>query len=384
MTIKINGKEHFHLLWHSDQHTLHPHTPTPHILSNIDLIRKEAGIDTIDFEVWGGDLCHDITQTSDPNYIYLQWWVKKYTAECHNRKRVVRILAGTFSHDRNQPEMFEILKPKGSPYIKYVDKLSIEYIPEFNIHILYVPDNFGKKPKIEIYEEAVNLIAANNLKQVDFIFLHGAFDFQIPILDPSKHDLYDSSSWSKLAKKVILTGHVHKPSHKLNIYSSGSLDRIAHGEMHPKGAYNVFFNNERVECHFLENKKAMIYDTIQITPETTSKEIHNLLDRYLEKVPMKGASIRLKGGSGDIVRPIVEEYTKAYPQYHFDIANAVEKGVVVDDILYEPENYKGVVLDSNNLNGYLIDFIKKSKNKPTDIDYDYLDELLGELNSNVN
>ena len=115
MTVRIKGKEHFHLFWHSDEHTLHPHTPTQHILNNISTVRKEAGVDTMDMEVWGGDLCHDTTQTSDPNYLYLQHWVKEYLADCHERKRTVRILAGTFSHDRNQPEMFEILKP--SPVI---------------------------------------------------------------------------------------------------------------------------------------------------------------------------------------------------------------------------------------------------------------------------
>ena len=382
MTIQIKDKEYFHLFWHSDEHTLHPHTPTPHILSNIEKVRKEAGVDTIDMEAWGGDLCHDITQTSDPNYVYLQWWLKKYLADCHARKILVRILAGTFSHDRNQPEMFEILKPKNSPYIKYIDKLSIEYIQEFNIHILYVPDNFGKKPKSEIYDESLKLIANLGLKQVDFIFLHGTFDYQIPFLDSVKHDFYDSKIWSKLAKKVIMTGHVHKPSNKLNIYSSGSFDRIAHGEMHPKGAYNVFFNKDDVQCKFIENKNAMIYDTITITPETTSKEIQNLLDKYLEKRPMKGASIRLKGGVGDVVRPIIEEYTRCYPEYQFDLANAIEAGVVIDDVLYEPENYKGIVLDPSNLNESLIGFMKKSKNIPKDLDYEYISELLTELSSN--
>lgn len=381
MTVRIKGKEHFHLFWHSDEHTLHPHTPTQHILNNISTVRKEAGVDTMDMEVWGGDLCHDTTQTSDPNYLYLQHWVKEYLADCHERKRTVRILAGTFSHDRNQPEMFEILKPKGSPYVKYVDKLSIEYIPEFNIHILYVPDNFGRKPKSEIYDDAVDLIASYGLKQVDFIFLHGAFDFQIPNVESNKNDLYDSKAWSKLAKKVILSGHVHKPSQRYNIYSSGSIDRTAHGEMHPKGAYNVFFNNDDVECHFIENKRAMTYDTIFITPETQEKEVHALLDRYLDKNPMKGASIRLKGGVGEIIRPILEEYSQQYPQYQFEATNAVEKGIVIDDVLYEPENYQGVVLDENNLDEYLVKFIKGKKNTPKDVDYDYLGELLTELNS---
>ena len=379
MTVMINGKKHFHMFWHSDEHTLHPHTPTAHILKNITLTRKDAGESTIDFEAWGGDLCHSDTETSDPNYIYLQHWVKEYLAECHEKKRIVRILAGTFSHDRNQPEMFEILKPKGSPYIKYVDTLSIEYIPDFNIHILYVPDNFGRKPKSEIYDEAIALISAQGLKQVDFIFLHGAFDFQLPQLDATKHDMYDSKIWSKLAKKVILTGHIHKPSQKYNIYSSGSIDRTAHGEMHPKGAYNVFFNDERVECHFVENKNALIYDTLTITPETTEREIHALLDKYLEKIPMQGANIRLKGGIGEVVRPILEMYSEHYPQYHFDSKNAIEKGVQINEVLYEPENFQGIVLSPDNLKEHFLKHLEEDSRTPKWIDKDYIEGLLEEL-----
>ena len=382
MATEVKGEKFFKMLWHSDEHTLHPHTPTTHILRNIDTVRKEVGVDDTDMDVWGGDLCHDITQTSNPDYLYLQYWVKKYLLECHEKKRLVRIFEGTFSHDRGQPSMFELLKPKNSPYIKYIDKMELEYIPDFDIHILYVPDNFGKKPKQEIYEEALALIAAHGLKQVDFIFLHGTFDFQLPHLESTKDIFYDAKQWSLLAKKIILSGHIHKPSHKYNIYSSGSFDRIAHGEMHAKGAYKVLFNKDKVIPTFIENKNAMIYDTLYVTPETTSLELNNILDQYFEKLPMKGASIRVKGGTAEIVSPVVNEFISLYPQYNFSMDHAVEKGVIVDDVLYMPENYQGIVLHPSNLQDHLFRFMDNSKTIPKDLDKAYLTELLEELSGN--
>lgn len=379
MTVEVDGKSYFKLFWHSDEHTLHPHTPTSHILNNISTVRKEVGVDSIDMEVWGGDLCHDITQTSDTDFLYLQYWTRSYLLDCHERKRIVRIFEGTFSHDRGQPKMFELLKPKESPYIRYIDKMEIEFFPQFDIHVMYVPDNFGRKPKQEIYEEALAMIAAHGLQQVDFIFFHGAFDFQLPVMENNKDIFYDAKQWSLLAKKIILSGHIHKPSHKYNIYSSGSFDRIAHGEMHPKGAYQVLFNKDEVIPTFIENKNAMIYDTIFITPETTSLEITRLLDKYIEKNPMNGASIRVKGGTAEIVSPVIAEYAAMYVQYNFDVAHAVEKGVQVDDVLYAPENYKGIVLDKTNLEDHLFRFMDNNKSTPKDVDRKYISELLKEL-----
>lgn len=73
MSVEIKGEKFFKLFWHSDEHTLHSHTPTSHILNNILAVRNEVGVEDIDMEVWGGDLCHDITQTSNTDTVIVPW-----------------------------------------------------------------------------------------------------------------------------------------------------------------------------------------------------------------------------------------------------------------------------------------------------------------------
>lgn len=378
MSVIVNNKKMFKLFWHSDEHTLHPHTPTKHILSNIDKVRDSLNPDSIDLEVWGGDLCHDNTHASDADFIFLQNWVKEYLNDCHKRKTIVRILAGTSSHDWELPQMFELLKPKDSPYVRYVNKLEIEFMDEFNISILYVPDNFGNKPKDEIYEEALRLISSNGLTQVDFIFLHGAFDYQLPPIANKGNNLYDSKAWSLLAKKVILSGHIHIPSTKYNIRCSGSFDRIQFGENHPKGAYEVLFNDSDVIAKFVENEKAMIYDTIDIVPETSVKQLIRLLDKYLNNNRlMNGANIRIKGGAAEVVNSILNEYQEVYPQYNFVTKNATLAGVLIEDVLYEPENFKQVKITKENTKEH---FFRFAGELPSDIDKKYLNELLDGYN----
>lgn len=374
MSVVRNGQTLFKLFWHSDEHTLHPHTPTSHILTNINRMREKIGIDEIDLEVWGGDLCEGSTHTSDHDYLYLQKWVKNYLHQCHSLKKHVRILAGTASHDWEQPFMFELLKPIDSPYIKYVDTLTVEYMEAFKIHVLYVPDNFGNKPKVEIYNDAVKLLQEHNLTQVDFIFFHGTFDFQLPLIGNLNGNGFDSKAWSELASKIILSGDIHTPSSKHNIYCSGSFDRLRHGEMHPKGAYEVLFNETSCIPTFIENRYAMIWDTIELLPNTTAKQLVSTLDDYLDNISMPGAHIRVMGGEPGIVNPVIEEYKQMYPQYHFVSAFKAVKGAAFEKTLYQPECHDEYKITKHNIKDSYFQYVNGQL--PEDIDVDYLSTLL--------
>lgn len=372
-------KKKFNGIITTDHHTLHPNTPTRHILKNLDdFYYKANNLSEIDLSVLCGDFFHDLAPANDPNMLLCQRWIKKHLQICHERKVYVRILEGTSSHDWGQPELFDILKPKDSPYIKYINTLSIEYIPELDINVMYVPDNFGHTSTEIIYEQALKLLAEHNLTQVDFIFLHGGFDYQLPPIANKGGNLYDSVKWSKLAKHAIFSGHIHKPSTKDNIICVGSFDRTAHGEMHPKGGYQFTFNKDEFEAHFWENRSALIYDKILINKEMDTKEISKELNRYLAKNPPKNTHVRLVGGLSSITGPLINDYKERFPQYHFDLDNVKEDNIEIDDTLYIPEMYKGIALNKTNLKESLFNFMESSIHQNDNIDPDFLAELLNE------
>lgn len=364
----------------TDQHCLHPHTPTRHILANMDTFYyKENNLAEIDLSLMCGDFFHDLAPANDVNMLLCQRWIKKYLQLCHDNKVHTRILEGTSSHDWGQPELFDILKPKDTPYIKYVDTLSIEFIPELDISMMYVPDNFGHMSTELIYEQAVKLLANNNLTQVDIIMLHGGFDYQLPPIANKNNSLYDSIKWSKLAKKVIFSGHIHKPSEKLNIKCAGSFDRTAFGEMHPKGAYKFEFNKDHFEATFWENRNAQVYDKILINKEMVGKEVSRELDNYLKKNPKPNTHLRLVGGLASVTGPLINDYKEQYPQYSFDTDNVKEENIEVDDTLYTPEMYKGVTLNSGNLEHSLFNFMESTLHQNPEIDQELLKQLLAEV-----
>lgn len=373
----------FSALLSTDHHTLHPHTPTRHILANMDTFYyKENNLAEIDFSVLNGDFFHDLAQANDPNMLLCQRWIKKHLQICHDKKVHVRILEGTSSHDWGQPEIFDVMKPKDSPYIKYVNTLSIEFIPDLNIHVMYVPDNFGHTPTETIYDQALKLLAEWNLTQVDFIFLHGGFDYQLPPIANKKGTLYDSIKWSALAKHAIFSGHIHKPSTKYNIYCAGSFDRTAFGEMHPKGAYRFWFDDKDFKAEFWENKNALIYDKILINKEMDSKKVRKELNNYLMKNPPKNTHIRLVGGLSSVTDSLINEYKEQFPQYFFDLENAKEDNIEIDDTLYTPEMYQGIALTHSNLADSLFNFMESTLQQNPDVDRALLKEILSEAMGN--
>lgn len=379
----FNKNKLFSALFTTDHHTLHPHTPTRHILANMDTFYyKENNLDEIDLSVYGGDFFHDLAQANDPNILVCQRWIKKHLQICHDKKVHVRVLEGTSSHDWGQPEMFDILKPKDSPYIKYINTLSIEHIPDLNIHVMYVPDNFGHTSTEIIYDQALKLLAEWNLTQVDFIFLHGGFDYQLPPIANKKGTLYDSVKWNALAKHAIFSGHIHKPSTKDKIICGGSFDRTAFGEMHPKGAYRFWFNDDNFHAEFWENKNALIYDKILINKEMDSKQVRAELNSYLKKNPPKNTHIRLVGGLSSVTDSLINEYKEQFPQYFFDLDNAKEDNIEIDDTLYTPEMYKGVALTRNNLKDSLFNFMESTLQQNDEIDRKLLEEILSEAMGN--
>lgn len=364
----------------TDHHCLHPHTPTRHILNNLDkFYYKEINLSEVDLNVLTGDFFHDLAPANDPNMLLCQRWIKRHLQLCHDNKVHVRILEGTSSHDWGQPEIFDILKPKDTPYIKYVDTLSIEYIPDLDINVMYVPDNFGHTSTEIIYEQALKLLASSGLKQVDFILLHGGFDYQLPPIANKNGSLYDSVKWSALAKKAIFSGHIHKPSQRLNIHCGGSFDRTAFGEMHPKGGYKFWWNDDEFKAEFWENRDALIYDKILINKEMTSKQVQKELNAYLSKNPPKNTHIRLVGGLASVTSSLINEYKEQYPNYFFDLDNVKEDNIEVDDTLYTPEMYTGVSLNKGNMQDSLFNFMESTLQQNDDISRTMLSKLLAEV-----
>lgn len=284
----------------SDIHLGCRRNPAKEIIKNLyEVFPDNNETAALDIIVLAGDVFDTLLSLNEPEIWDIKIWVNWLLRKCKKYNILLRVLRGTPSHDWEQSFMFESMNDTGNIGcdLKYVKELSIEYIEEYGISVLYVPDEWNPSTE-KTLDQVKELLAAKGLDQVDFAFMHGQFEYQLPpFVKAQKHS---SSEYLRLVKYLIFIGHVHVYSDYERIYAQGSFDRISHGEEKPKGhlrAYVRDVDDYRVE--FVENKGAKKFVTVNcraMTLEETLKEI----SEQVRDLP-KGSHVRI---SADFRNPI--------------------------------------------------------------------------------
>lgn len=352
-----------YIKWSSDQHTLHKRTPTSHILNNLsNFLFNDVNTN---MHIFGGDFFDDIVDAPNLDMVRVQWWIRKYFKKCIEKNiNIIRVLEGTFSHDRGQNEIFKILAPNDIDF-KYITSITYEYIESRGISFLYIPDNLGYLGKEnyhqKVFDLAVAELAKNNVKKVDFILMHSMFDVQAP--PHLAHKFHSLVLWETLVNYAILGAHVHKPIQTGKLFTSGSFDRLAYGEEHPKGGLDIVFNSKQKLCKidFYHNKYALPYTSIKINKETTQNELLTKVNAVLTKGYFPDNSyFKIVNGLKNVVNPIVNLLTREYPQYIFDKENYSEENIVINEDLYQDEIYQGITINKENITEILMEYINNN------------------------
>lgn len=348
------------ILWSSDQHTVHQKTPTSHILKNLStFFYLDNDLDKVDMVIFGGDFMHRSVETYNEGLFEIMDWINEFLLRCSKHNVKVRFLEGTSSHDWGQPKHFTYSAPENSD-VKYIDEISVETFPEFDdLTMLYVPDNLGKITTDAIWEMALDVLNKAGLKKVDLIPFHGAFTYQLP--PQAQHHCHMQERWESIVKYGIFAGHIHTPSHRGKIYCSGSFDRIAHSEEHPKGGYIITLDKKKefFEATFYENKRAMPYLTIKVGDSESIEELILRIHHFIKdnKLNQK-AFIRVRGGISDIVNPVINVLTTEYPNIGFTADNEKSDDILLDEKMFVSDQYVGVTLTKDNLFSALYTEIK--------------------------
>lgn len=339
------------ILWSSDQHTVHQNTPTNHILKNLaTFFYIDNDLANVDMVIFGGDFMHRSVESYNDGLFEIMEWMKEFLLRCEQHNVKVRFLEGTSSHDWGQPRHFTFATPHKAD-VKYVDTLSIETFPEFDdLTMMYVPDNMGKLSTDTIWDMALETLNKDDLKIVDLIAFHGAFTYQLP--PQAQHHCHMQERWESIVKYGIFAGHIHTPSHRGKIYCSGSFDRIAHGEEHPKGGYIIDLDKKKEFFlpRFYENKRAMPYLTVTIDSEETIEQSILRIQHFIkDKQLHQKAFIRVVGGTSDIINPVINILKDEYPQIGFKADNEKSQDIEIDETLFDTNTYQGVSLTKDNL-----------------------------------
>lgn len=238
-----------------------------------------------------GDFWHTQLTMNGEAGIYAGMIIDDLVNICKENNIYLRILRGTFSHDRKQNQWF-LLRDGGEmmlneiPLIKVFTELEWEALPWNNTQVscLYVPDNL---PYADQTEAIVEKLEALRINKVDFMVTHGYFEHLLPRgLKTTPSNLMYQNRLGQFVNGCILNGHVHSHSIYKKVVNIGSFERFAHGEEEAKGFVIIDYNptsyKHRVE--FVENKGTVLFISIDLIDcidfERALKEIKRVLLKH--------------------------------------------------------------------------------------------------------
>jgi DNA repair exonuclease SbcCD nuclease subunit len=296
----------------SDIHLGHPRTETLAIVDNLyKAFPDNEETAKLDLILLAGDVFDRLLTLPQEEVDAIQEWIAWLLHLCVKYNIILRVLEGTPSHDWKQSRQFANINAglKQPANLKYVETLSIETIEELGgLTVLYVPDEWNHDANVT-WLQVCDLLKEHGLEKVDVACMHGAFDYQLPIESIKNHS---AERYQSIVNHFIVIGHVHIRSKKGIIHAQGSFDRLSHGEESAKGHYRLTISPKGNHSHFVENKDAKLYMTVDCR-EMTVEELFKYM-RSIEDL-RHGTALRfLIQRESELFRD-VREIRRAFPQF---------------------------------------------------------------------
>lgn len=353
----------------SDVHLGHPKNEASYIVKNLRTAfpwNEETA--QLDFIFIAGDLLDRLLQRPDEASVHIDLWALEFLGLCKAFGIRLRILEGTPSHDWKQSAIFETLNDgaKIGCDLKYIRELSIVYEPDFDINILYVPDEWEPDPS-DTYAQTLELMRAKGLEKIDFAIMHGQFEYQLPsFIKAPKHN---SSDYLKIIKYLIFIGHVHVYSTYERIIAQGSFDRLSQGEEGPKGHVRAtVFPNGDYLADFVENKNARKFITIECEGLTLEESLREV-ESQIANIP-DNSFIRVSCLKGNPLLENIHELTLRWPLYYWSkiVRDIKEDEVEIEENELSVIDFNPITITRDNITKLMMDRIRARG-----VSYDILD-----------
>lgn len=356
-----------------DIHLGHRQNTTPEIIKNlISALPDNAETAKIDILLFGGDV-FDLLLTLSNGYVPLiQQWIARTLKLAKKHNIMVRVLKGTPGHDWEQSQLWESINAIADigADLKYVKTIQIEYIEQYGISVLYVPDEANSTTE-KTLNQVRDIMRAKGLDQVDFALMHGQFDYQLPDFIPAQK--HDSQAYLALVRELIFVAHVHTHSRYDRIRADGvsvpgilvpgSTDRLKHGEEEAKGHLRVFCSKSgNYDVRFIENKTAKKFVTISckgMTLESTMQEV----DEKVKGLP-DDSYVRIEADHDNPILLNIAQVVMRHPQYNWNKISRKEKLAEQESDLVEQSAFTQITLTEDNLSDILFDRIMKTAPRP--------------------
>ena len=337
----------------SDLHFGANHTPASRIAEGLNrLMSNEQVYKDNDLIIYAGDVTDRLLPQPSQEAQIARSWMDRNIELSGQYGTTLCVLEGTPMHDWFQSEYFvesNRIRNNIAP-LHYVKEVSIKYIEELGIHILFVPDEAHET--CQLTEIAVReALHQANLEQVDLTILHGQFRHQYPeYLRDTDMDFHDSDFYLSITRHFIFAGHVHTHSIYKRIVAHGSFERLHHGYEEPKGCVGFELNLDnpkKSKVWFIENHDALVYKTIHVKGDDLQLEVDRLRHEA-SKLPI-GSHIRVRAKAGHPILPMVRELKREYPIFRWTTDVEKEKKTKVNEITPAKVKKAKIAITGNNI-----------------------------------
>lgn len=260
----------------SDLHFGHKRIPGSHIYENLKQYVYPR-LPQVQLVVCTGDTFHSLLDFNNDTSRYVILFLHELFYMSHRYHFGIRILRGTFTHDRNQVQYIQqnAYKYFGDTTIDlktYSDiSLDEECVDGEYLRCAYLPDDLPYNSQDEVLAAVRTMMDSRKWDSLDIIFGHGYMRHVLPADVHGPRVLYTLESLSTLCKHLVVFGHVHTPSvrHYENISGIyvGSFERMAHGEEEHKGYITI--DTATWATTFHKNKNTLLFLTFTPSKHTT-------------------------------------------------------------------------------------------------------------------
>lgn len=273
----------------------------------------------------------------------------------------LRVLRGTYTHDRDQPMHFVNGEDANDNSVRVFTSLTLEHHDKTGLNVLYIPDNLKSQ---DIYEDIRKLLASHNLEKADILIHHGYFKHMLPealITKGLPAGCLEADKISKYVSGCVLNGHVHQSSVYRNVISVGSFDRLAHGEEEPKGFFRVDVEDGKYKFSFIENKMATKFLTFNLSgysAEEALKKFHEDFKRVaMELTPDEPVRIRIVSADKAVVDGCAQVAKTIKPNALTDQAAVIKREQTIENIALDLSELP--VITESNLCDLLMPIVHK-------------------------
>lgn len=350
----MKNKNKVGILHLTDIHFGHNKVSTLHIASNIMtmILDNEKEISkNIDILFLGGDEFEDLlTVDSEDFKVSIDFFVflSKF---CVKNNIKLRCIEGTNSHSYKQMKSVgAIINSEYNIDFKYIDTLDIEYIPDLDINVLYVPDELNGNNSSVTTKQIKKLLFIKKIDKVDVAVTHGFFQYHLPMIKSVA--AHTESEFLSFVKHFIYNGHIHTHSVYDRIITTGGPDRTKHSEEEDKGMLFSIIDlrdNSRDMYRLIVNKNAKIFKTIKVNTDSLL-ELKEILKKELRNIP-KDSFIRLHvTDENNLIKNNLLELKKTFKHYIFTEEKISKSKIsIMDNKLLEKKNMETINIDSSNI-----------------------------------